>query len=74
MSRRPERKTPAALRRLAEWETRVAEQKQFISDLQANGRRTASAEATLKKYEGGSVLQLRNYSQLPASTARHEPK
>ena len=60
---RPNGKHPTALQRLAEWELRVAQQKQLIADLTTKKGRTASAKAVLKDYER-TLLQLRNYAEV----------
>jgi hypothetical protein len=57
---------------LAIWEARIERQKQLVAELKANGRRTNSAEAALKKFEETLVL-LRNHAELMQELVQPEP-
>ena len=69
MSRRPaEPQRPLSLRFIAEWEVRVAGQKQLLHELKKK-RQPSHAEANLLRYEQ-TLLQLRNHLEITQELAK----
>jgi hypothetical protein len=70
MSRRPaEPQRPLSLRFIAEWEARVAGQKQLLHELKRKRQPTHQAEANLLRCEQ-TLLQLRNHLEIIQELAK----